>query len=680
MKIQSLYISGDLCGFRKNNQCLHENNSLLEQYTKSNSLSNRISDNSQTKINILFLAEILDLINDAVIITDTEYKVTYWNHKAEKLYCIKTTEIIGEILTVAFEPLWSYSQQQQAYTDALEQYGFWKGENIHLKENGEKIYVESSIFVLEEKFYGLLWIIKDLGNIYYERSLRQIAEYKVKEQSTLIDFTRDAILMLNFDGEIIFCNKEGYRTYGWESSQMHGKNIRQILYDDSSLPQIEFALNKVLENGEWYGELYHLCKNGQKIILEARWILIRDNQGNPQSILTAATDITEKKQLETQFLRTQRLQSIGSLATGIAHDLNNILTPILAVAQLLPLKLPCINENTKGLLNIVLDNCKRGSDLIKQILVFARGAETQYMTLQVGHVLVEVARVIRQTFPKSMEICMDISTRELWMVFADATQLHQVLMNLCLNARDAMANGGTLTLAISNFFIDENHAGIHLDANVGPYVVMTISDTGCGIQTENLGRIFEPFFTTKELGKGTGLGLSTVLSIIKSHGGFVDVCSEVDRGTCFKIYLPAVESIEKVEFSELEPTQGIEELILVVDDEKTILEMTKTSLEAYNYRVLIAKDGIEAITLLSQHEYKIKAVLIDFIMPILDTKITISTLKKINPQVPIIIMSGLASDEVITKTSSSHFQAFLAKPFTTWELLSTLKQVINQSK
>ncbi len=243
-----------------------------------------------------------------------------------------------------------------------------------------------------------------------------------------------------------------------------------------------------------------------------------------------------------------------------------------------------------------------------------------------------------------------------------------------------MANGGTLTLAIGNFFIDENHAGIHLDANVGPYVVVTISDTGCGIQTENLGRIFEPFFTTKELGKGTGLGLSTVLGIIKSHGGFVDVCSEVDRGTCFKIYLPAVESIEKVEFSELEPTQGIEELILVVDDEKTILEMTKTSLEAYNYRVLIAKDGIEAITLLSQHEYKIKAVLIDFIMPILDTKITISTLKKINPQVPIIIMSGLASDEVITKTSSSDFQAFLAKPFTTWELLSTLKQVINQSK
>lgn len=369
------------------------------------------------------------------------------------------------------------------------------------------------------------------------------------------------------------------------------------------------------------------------------------------------------------------MQSIGTLASGIAHDLNNILTPILAVAQLLPLKLPELDDNTQELVKIVLDNCKRGSDLIKQILSFARGAETQRTTLQAGHLLVEVARVVRQTFPKSIEICMDIATKDLWTVSADATQLHQVLMNLCLNARDAMADGGTITLAIANFFIDENYARMHLDARVGPYVAMTISDTGCGISTENLERIFEPFFTTKELGKGTGLGLSTVLGIIKSHGGFVDVYSEVGSGTCFKIYLPAVEDTGKQTFLELEPPAGSGELILVVDDETSILEITKTSLETYNYQALIARDGIEAIALFAKHDHDIKVVLIDLMMPNLDSMTTIRTLQKLNPQVRIVVMSGLASNEVLSKAASTNVQAFLAKPFTAWELLNTLQKV-----
>ncbi|CDN14822.1 two-component hybrid sensor and regulator [Richelia intracellularis] len=417
-----------------------------------------------------------------------------------------------------------------------------------------------------------------MGDIYKERSLRQLAEQKLREQANFIDATTDAIIVLRFDGKIIFCNQGGQRIYGWEPSQIQGENVRQLLYDDSSLPQFELALRKVLKHGVWHGELYQYRKDERKIVVEARWNIIRDEQGNPESILTVATDITEKKQLEAQFLRTQRLQSIGTLASGIAHDLNNILTPILAVTQLLPLKLPFIDENTQGLLKIALDNCKRGSDLIKQILSFARGAESLHTTLQVGHLLVEVARVARQTVPKSIEICMDISSKDLWLVSADATQIHQVLMNLCLNARDAMVSGGTLTLAIANVFIDENYANMHLYAHPGSYVMVTISDTGCGIETEILENIFEPFFTTKELGKGTGLGLSTALGIIKSHGGFIDVHSEVAKSTCFKVYLPAVEGTQETRFSELEPPQGSEELILVVDDETNILEITKNTL------------------------------------------------------------------------------------------------------
>ncbi len=504
---------------------------------------------------------------------------------------------------------------------------------------------------------------------------RKLAEQQIREQAALIDITTDAILVLSLKGEIIFGNQSVERIYGWHKSDILGKYAKELLYDELTLDQLELPLKTVLQKGEWLGELNQRHKNGKKIIVAARWNLIRDEKGNPKSILTVATDITEKKQLEAQFLRTQRLQSIGTLASGIAHDLNNILTPILAVGQLLPLKIPDMDDSTQELLKIVLTNCRRGSDLIKQILSFARGTETKHTILQVGHLLVEVARIARQTFPKSIEICMDISTRDLWTVSADATQLHQVFMNLCLNARDAMPNGGNITLAVENFFIDENYARMHLDAHVGAYVVITISDTGCGMSSEILDHIFEPFFTTKELTQGTGLGLSTVMGIVKSHGGFINVYSEVGNGTSFQIYLPAVEGTINPTSLDLEPLTGSGELILVVDDEESILEITKTSLETYNYRTLIAKNGIEAIALFAKHEQEIKAVLLDLMMPSLDSLTIIRTLQKLNPQIPIIVMSGLTSNEIVSQVASTGIEAFLVKPFTAWELLNTLQKL-----
>jgi PAS domain S-box-containing protein len=505
---------------------------------------------------------------------------------------------------------------------------------------------------------------------------RKLSEQKIRQQAALLDITTDAILVQDLTSQILFWNKGAERLYGWCKQEALENNAYQLLYDDETLPQLKAAIKNVLEKGEWYGELNQVTKAGKNIIVEGRWTLIRDETGKPKSILAVATDITEKKQLETQFLRAQRLESIGTLASGIAHDLNNILTPILAATQLLPIKLTNIDERSQDLLKILAENSKRGIDLVKQILSFARGAEGKRTILQVGHLLVEIARIARQTFPKSIEICMDFSTKELWTVSADATQLHQVFMNLCVNARDAMLNGGNLIIAAENLFVDENYARMHLDAHVGPYVVITVSDSGIGIPTELLERIFEPFFTTKETGHGTGLGLYTVLGIIKNHGGFINVYSEVSGGTRFKVYLPAVEGCIAQSVQDLEPCAGNGELILVVDDEVSIQKITKTSLETYNYKALLASDGIEAIALFAEHKREIKAVLLDLMMPSLDTLTTIRTLYKLNPEVPIIAMSGLASNEVVTKAASTGVQAFLAKPFTAWELLNTLQKAI----
>ncbi|NJM77302.1 MAG: PAS domain S-box protein [Acaryochloridaceae cyanobacterium RU_4_10] len=415
------------------------------------------------------------------------------------------------------------------------------------------------------------------------------------------------------------------------------------------------------------------CKDGSY-----KWILDRgqalwDEDGTPIRMVGSRTDISEKKSLEKQFLRAQRMESLGTLAGGIAHDLNNILTPILAAAQLLPLTLPNLDERNQHIVQMLVDSSKRGSDLVQQILSFARGMDGQRAILQVGHLLAEVVNIARQTFPKNIEIERDVSTRDLWTVSADATQLHQIFMNLCVNARDAMPHGGKLTIAAENLMADENYVRMNLEAHVGPYVVITISDTGIGMSPDVIERIFDPFFTTKEEGKGTGLGLSTAIGIIKSHGGFVNVHSEVGSGSHFKVYLPAAESEESAQPTDSSShLMGNGESILVVDDEASIREITKISLEAFNYQAIAAKDGIEALALFAEQHQQIDFVLLDLMMPSLDSATIIRTLQTIDPQVQIITMSGLATNGALANSISPNVKAFLAKPFTAQELLQTL--------
>jgi signal transduction histidine kinase len=382
------------------------------------------------------------------------------------------------------------------------------------------------------------------------------------------------------------------------------------------------------------------------------------------------------RQLEAQLLRAQRMESMGTLASGVAHDFNNILTPILAAAQLLPLKLTNLEDRDRYLLQLIEDSAKRGADLVKQILAFARGVEGKRVSLQVGHLLAETAQIARQTFPKTIDIQTDIPTTTTWLVSADATQLHQVFMNLCINARDAMAYGGRLSLSLENTIVDDAYSQINLEARAGAYVVITVTDQGMGIAPEFLDRIFDPFFTTKEVGKGTGLGLSMVLGIVKSHGGFVTVKSAMGQGTQFKIYLPAVEASLASDVEELPPLVGRGELILVVDDEDLIRQVTQTSLEEYDYRVMVAIDGAAAIAAYAQHQGEVSAVLMDIMMPSVDGITAIRTLQKLNPQVKVIATSGLVANSQLSEEISTAVKAFLPKPFTAKELLSTLQQVL----
>ncbi|RUR87012.1 PAS domain S-box protein [Chlorogloeopsis fritschii PCC 9212] len=518
-------------------------------------------------------------------------------------------------------------------------------------------------------------VVRVLGAV-EDISDRKLAQEKIREQAALLDVATDAIFVRDLEHRILYWNSGAERLYGWLSAEVVGKICCKFLYKQIS-PSVEEALKTVVEQGEWHGELNTITKSRQEIIVYSRWTLMQDEAGKPKSILCVDTDITEKKQLQAQFYRAQRLESLGTLASGIAHDLNNILTPILTVAQLLPLKLPNLNQQNQQLLKILEDNSKRGAELVKQITAFARGAEGKHVPIQPRHLLKEIEQVVKSTFPKSIEICINLPMPNLWTILADPTQMHQVLMNLCVNARDAMPNGGTLSISAQNFRVDENYARMNLEAKAGNYVLITVSDTGCGIPQELIERIFEPFFTTKEPGKGTGLGLSTAIGIIKNHDGFVSVYSEVGRGSQFKLFLRAIETSATQETDDSQTVRGNGELILVVDDETFIRDIAKTSLEEFNYRVLIASDGIEAFSLYAQYKHEISLVLMDIQMPSIDGFQAIRILQQINPSVKIIAISGLTSNHKLLEASGISVQAFLPKPYTIKEFLDTIKGVLS---
>jgi PAS domain S-box-containing protein len=501
----------------------------------------------------------------------------------------------------------------------------------------------------------------------------QQTEDKIREQAELLNRARDAIMVLDNDRRIVFWNKGAERLYGWKADQAIGSQADELLFKSSPCPAESYL--HVVQHGEWTGELQQTTSNGPTVTIDSRWTLIKNEAGAPKQILLINTNVTGRKLMKDRESCEQRMESIGAVAGGIAHDLNNVLAPIVAASDRLVQNRS--NEEIQQLLRTISANARRGNRMVKQVRGFARGGDAQMHIMQIGPLFAELSRIIADTFPES--IALEIAQeKNLFPVRGDATDMRQALLNLCANSREAMPHGGQLTIIAKNAILDVD-AGVRLkNIPAGDYVLISVSDTGAGIVPEVLPHIFEPFFTTKSADKATGLGLSTVDSVVKQHKGFIRVESESGKGSEFRIYLPAVPARtvdERVNGSAMLP-RGNGELILVIDDEESLRELARTTLEGYGYRVITAQNGAQGILRFEGRRDEIALVLTDADMPFMDGPTVTQEIQKLRPGMPIILASDAQRDTSHLKQVDTTNVTTLEKPFTVQELVTRTAKAI----
>ncbi len=629
-----------------------------------------ISERIQARDEQSRLVSILEATTDFVSIFDTKGKPPFINRAGRQMLGIDADEDLSQI-NLLLHPIWASDLVLREGIPLALREGVWNGETALLTRDGHEIPV-SQVLIAHKNTRGEVEFISTIARDINENKR---AEAVLREQAAMLDQAPDAIVVCDLNRAIKFWYNGAERIYGWTAEEARGKIFCELLKPEDNHGKLEDFIAEFFKTGEWRGELRFRTKDGREIINDCLWTLVRDDAGRDQSILLIHTDITEKKKLEEQFLRAQRMESIGTLAGGIAHDLNNVLSPILLATRILHLKFK--DEDSQKLLDTLRRSAERGADLVRQVLTYARGTDGERVLLQPRHLIHEVVRMLQDTLPKSIAVKQQLPAH-LWAITGDTTQLYQVVMNLCVNARDAMPEGGALSIRAENVNLNAEAVKSNLDASPGDFVVITVADTGMGIPAEIRSKIFEPFFTTKIAGQGSGLGLATVLGIVRSHHGFIDFDSAVGRGTSFKIYLPALKNkvAPELERESKELPRGQGETILIVDDEVEILQMTSETLAAYGYQTLMANGGDDALQQCRQSPTPIDLALVDMMMPRMDGIATIQGLKQLSPTLKIITTSGLADSRKLAEATALGASAFLDKPCPPGKMIQTIASVL----
>ncbi len=638
---------------------------FLSTYVRNISEDKKIEE--KVRIQEKQYRELADLFPGSVFEIGETGKIDFANQKALKTFGYDRQELrrgvnIAELITSKDRDRFVENFQQRKRKEKTSPSDF-----LARKKDGATfpIRVFSSPIVSELGPIGLREIMLDMTS-----SLE--AEERMREQAALIDIVPSALLSVDMDGRVIFWSKGAEALYKWKAHDVIGKKFSE-LFRDTLKAEIEAKMALVIAGGKWDGEVKRSTKEGQEVIVETHWVLIRDTGGRPKSILISNSDVTEKSILHKQYMRSQRIESVGILSSKFAHDMNSVLSPILLSIQFL--KQRTTDEKSLFMLRQLQESTLRGADIIKQIVSFAGDVLEERVPINLRQIVSEVVSLLMRTKPGDVRIKVSI-TDDLPSFYGDQGQLYQAVMNLCVNALEAMPMGGDLTITAGFAETDTNQARMQAGAPPGRYTLLEVKDTGIGIPEDILPKIFDPFFTTKEMPEKLGLGLSTAAIVVKNHGGFIEVLSKAGSGTTFLVYFPAVKPEQKSagQRDQGEFPKGNGETVLVVDDEMSVVEMTRNTLELYDYNVLTAANGARALSVFGENEEKIRAVILDLTMPVMDGKAALEALREISPSLKVIIVTG--STQTPEEQLLLDANAYLKKPFNTRVLLNVLSDVL----
>lgn len=613
------------------------------------------------------LRRTLDYIPDFVFFIDESWRVTFANQATitvanlppERLYSEPIWTLVPELASNALRPIYERAMIDRISGIArarLDQYGDWLEVTAHPVEGGIAV-------------FG-----RDVTNDEERRQQIDEVSVRAREQASLLDASNEAMMMEDLNNVVTYWNYGAEQIYGWTAQEAVGRNVRELLYADPVV--FEEPAAALLSDGSWRGEMVQRTKDGRTVIIECRWQAVLDESGRPVKLFAVNSDVTEQRRRQELQSTAQRMESLGTLAGGVAHDLNNVLTPLLMSVQLL--RSQQSSPENEAMLDGMEAAVKRGADMIAQVVAFARGVDGVRDVIDLADVMRELSTISLQTLPKSIVVTTHVD--DALSIVGDKTQVLQVLLNLVTNARDAMEGRGNLTLSVRRQTITaQDYPATMLKP--GAYALITVEDSGVGMSTEVRDKVFEPFFTTKRLGGGTGLGLATSLAIVKSHGGAISAYSELGAGSRFSMYLPLADhgaAVTRGDTNDQPAPAGSGELVLVVDDEPSIRKLVGATLEAHGYRVVTASNGRDAIDVFARHADDIALIFTDMMMPEMDGAAMAAYFFDQHPHLPIVAASGLQEIGAAARVSNSGVRHFLTKPFTTDSLVRAVYAALHE--
>lgn len=553
-------------------------------------------------------------------------------------------------------------------TKAGSRWILWKAYALKFDEAGRWLEAEATGIDISER----LRIEEDLRRS--NAKLRE-AEATLRQQATLLDKAHEGMIVRDLNHQIQFWNKGAERIFGWTREEAIGRAKHELLYEDPSV--FHHANQHVFELGEWNGIVEQTRKDGQRIKVQANWTLIRDGDGTPQSVFCIVSDVTDRLSLEEQLKQSQRLEAIGQLTGGVAHDFNNLLTVVLGNSEALVERLSD-QPKLRHLAQITLTVAERGAELTHRLLAFSRKQALEPKSVDTNDLLAGMVPLLKRTLAEDIEIAF-MPGAELWPAVIDPSQLEAAVLNLCINARDAMSGGGRLVIETANAQLDGDYAGQNAEVVAGDYVMVAVSDTGVGIPLENLARVFDPFFTTKEIGKGTGLGLSMVYGFVKQSRGHVKVYSEIGVGTVVKLYLPrsdsAPASIQKHETA-LADLAGTEKILLVEDDD-LVRAHAESVLSALGYRVTVSSNGPAALEVLKGDD-TFDLLFTDVVMPGgMTGRMLADQAIALKPGLRVLYTSGYTQNSVVHDGRVDEGVLLLSKPYSRLDLAQKIRAALD---